>query len=45
MDVAELVKHAEFVHKTVNLEAGRPVVEVLRIILIEIQYHTKISMD
>jgi len=28
MDVAELVKHTEFVHKTVNLEAGRPVVEV-----------------
>lgn len=28
MDVAELVKHTEFVHKTINLEAGRPMVEV-----------------
>lgn len=28
MDMAELVKYTEFVHKTINLEAGRPVVEV-----------------
>lgn len=28
MDVNELLKHTGFVHKTVNLEAGRPVVDV-----------------
>ena len=28
VDLAELVKQNEFVHKTVNLEAGRPLVEV-----------------
>ncbi len=27
-DVTEVVKHKEFVHKTVNLEEGRPVVDV-----------------
>jgi hypothetical protein len=28
VDMTDLVKHTAFVHKTVNLEAGRPVVDV-----------------
>ncbi len=28
MDMTQLMNHTEFVHKTVNLEAGRPVLEI-----------------